>query len=266
MTIYERALAQWRANPQLAYAFADFSHFLEGMLAAYQAAAEGRAAELRAWNRHVADRTLEAVSRIRAARRVSEPSTGAPTFERTGARLVVWLYGKIWTAPAIANADAICAALQQHADASAVVVRIASCGGLADEGQRIAAALDQHAGRTVAVVDKFAFSAATLIACACDRVLMRSDAAWMVHCTNATVSGNADQLRARAGELSVRDLSIERIYARKRRVSLHAAHHAMRDANVLTAIQAHAAGFVDQIIPALPIDWGAFTEAEANEQ
>ena len=257
--LYERALREWNASAHLVLAFADFDHFLEGVYVAHRAAIDGCLDDVTAWQNTVAERTSEAVVRIRAARALSVPVGGAPAFERVGARLVVWLYGNIWSAPAIANAEVLCDAIDANADAAAVVVRIASTGGLALHGDRIAAALERHKGRTVAVVDKFAFSAATVVACACDRILMRADAAWMVHRTNTTVSGDAAALRRALSSLNCGDIGLANHYARKRRFGASFAREAMESAHFYSAIQAQAAGFVDQIIPPLSIDWGAST-------
>jgi ATP-dependent protease ClpP protease subunit len=259
-TFHEQLLQAWRDNPHLAYAFADFTHFKQ---AASVHRIEGTKALLNlggTFAEDAAESAELAAKRIRLVRSPARPAPSAKVVERVGNRLVIWLYGQIGPAPASCSAETICAALREHNGVPAILVRIASAGGSADDAGRIAYELNEHKARTVAIVDKFAFSAASIIASSCDRVLMRADAVWMMHRTHVTVTGNVERLQRAIRELNYYDIQAARIYSRKRRIWVSDARERMEACEYLSAIQAKNAGLVDQIIPALPIEWGAVPE------
>ena len=246
----------WNASPHLALAFADVEHFIEASSAQSRGDVSRYVENATAWFDLTHQRTQAAVARIRAARMLDTGSAGTPITERIGGRLVVWLYGSLGPRPALADADVICRAIEQNADAE-IMVRIASSGGLAEHGDRIATSLSLHPGMSVAIVDKYACSAATTVACACRRIRMRSDAVWMVHEASATTWGTAAEIHAAADALAAEDLKSEQHYSSTRGIATDVVRTAMREARYLSADEAMRIGFVDEIIPALPIDWDA---------
>lgn len=259
-TFHEQLQQAWRDRPHLAFAFADFTHFKQAAsvhLIPGSSALRDIATSFAAEDAEAADR---AAQRIQLARSPNRRLSGPRVVERIGSRLVVWLYGLIGPAPASCSADTICATLREHSDVSAILVRIASGGGIANDAGRIAYDLGQHKARTVAIIDKFAFSAASIVASACDRVLMRTDAVWMMHRTHVAVSGNTERLQRAIRELNYYDIQAARTYSLKRKIRVSTARERMDACEYLSAIQAKDAGLIDHIIPALPIEWGEVAE------
>jgi ATP-dependent protease ClpP protease subunit len=253
---HENLQQVWRDRPHLAFAFADFAHFESVAIAHRTQVVRGLYDIATAYVDDDGEAAKRAADRIRRARYSSHQLPAGQICERVGNRLVVWLYGPIGHGPAGCNADVIGSALEQHADVSAVLVRIASGGGNANHGDRIAYYLENHKARTVAIVDKFAFSAASQIAAACDRVLMRTDAVWMMHRVIGAAFGNAERIDQKVRELRCHDILSINAICRKRRIRHADARAAVYAGDFLSAIQAVDAGLADQIIPALPIDWG----------
>ena len=256
MSTFDYLHLVWQSRPHLAFAFADFQHFLHAAFQQYHQHDTARLANEVKYSDSVERSAVLAQQRIARARYPAFPVGESPAFERVKDRLVIWLYGHIGPGAACSS-DVLCDVLHANSDAAAVVVRIASAGGDAGQAICIADAILQHKGRTVAVVDKFAYSAATFVAAHCDRVLMRSDASWMVHNSRLNTEGDARRLRATISDLEVMDLQLRRAYARKRRMTTFQVQQHMDAGAFLSSAQALAAGFVDTIIPALPIDWGA---------
>lgn len=81
-------------------------------------------------------------------------------------------------------------------------VYLDSNGGLVSAGMSIAAMLKRHAQKTVAHIDTWAASIASVIALACDSVEMPAGTYLMIHRPLCTVEGNVDTLNEAIGFLN----------------------------------------------------------------
>jgi ATP-dependent Clp protease, protease subunit len=94
-------------------------------------------------------------------------------------------------------------------------LRINSPGGDVFEATAIAAAIAQHAGKTVAHIDGLAASAATTIASAADEVEISDGGFYMIHNTWTIAMGNKKDMLDTANLLDKLDGSIVNTYAKK---------------------------------------------------
>ncbi|HEV7344158.1 MAG TPA: ClpP-like prohead protease/major capsid protein fusion protein [Devosia sp.] len=130
-----------------------------------------------------------------------------------------------------------------------ITVRLNSIGGLADEGTAAYHALRDYPGKVTVIVEGIAASAASLIAMAGDRIVMRKGARMMIHDpaqgtdnrgTAAEHLKTAEQLEKTAGEYAD-------IYATRTGQSKDKAREIMVAETYLTADEAVALGFADEI-------------------
>jgi len=130
-----------------------------------------------------------------------------------------------------------------------ITVRINSGGGIATEGQAIYTALRDHPGEVTVVVDGVAASAASLIAMAGDRVVMRRGA-WMLIHDPATLftngRGTADDHRELASFLDRIGDAYAEVYAYKTGKDRDEARAIMRAETVFVGAEAVEAGFATE--------------------
>lgn len=88
-------------------------------------------------------------------------------------------------------------------------------GGSVKESVGICSLLRRCPAKTVAHVDGYACSGASLIAASCDHVIMPRNTAQMVHNARWTVTGNPAELRKSAADLEVVNLSAMQTYLQK---------------------------------------------------
>lgn len=151
-----------------------------------------------------------------------------------------------WGVSALQVVDAI----TQAGDAPVLNVYVNSPGGDVFESRAIMAAIDRFPGKTVAHIDSLCASAATSIALACDEVNMNQGALFMIHNASGMAWGDKQALRDTADLLQKVELSIIKDYTDKTGMN-DAAVIAMMDAESwLTADEALAQGFVDNVIEA----------------
>lgn len=92
-------------------------------------------------------------------------------------------------------------------------VYINSDGGLVSAGMAIANMLKRHDAPTTAHVDGWAASIASVIALACDKVIMPSETFLMIHRPSCKAEGNVDDLKRAVGILDNFGEAILGIYA-----------------------------------------------------
>lgn len=105
-------------------------------------------------------------------------------------------------------------ALDEHGPGD-IAVNLNSGGGVALEGLAIYNALSAHQGRVIVTVDAIAASAASLIAMAGDRIIMRDGALMMIHDPSTITSGTSRELRKTAAHLDILASQFCAIYARR---------------------------------------------------
>jgi ATP-dependent Clp protease, protease subunit len=111
------------------------------------------------------------------------------------------------------NAREVAQAIAGLDSASTLHLRINSPGGDVFEARAIAAAIAQHAGKTVAHIDGLAASAATTIAAAADEVEIVEGGFYMIHNAWTFSMGNRHDLRETANLLEKVDGAIVADYA-----------------------------------------------------
>jgi len=133
-----------------------------------------------------------------------------------------------------------------------VTLRISSPGGSVDEGRLIYNALKRHQGGVDVVVDSSAYSIASYIAMAGERVVMAKNAMMMIHSPLTIVQGNAAQLREVANILDKYADSVVDAYAEKSGKDKKEIYKIMdgpgkEDGTWYTAQEAVDAGFATEI-------------------
>lgn len=91
--------------------------------------------------------------------------------------------------------------LDSAGDIKKLNLHINSCGGACDDGVAIYSMLKQHSAEKTAYIDGYACSIASLIAAACDRVIMSCASAMQIHNALTFAYGNAKTMRAMADTL-----------------------------------------------------------------
>lgn len=127
------------------------------------------------------------------------------------------------------------------------IVRIHSAGGSVGEGTAIFNAIKNHPGGAVTQIDSIAGSMASVIAMAGSPVRMAGNALLMIHNVQNDVQGDAEALRRGADVADKTNETIVAAYSEKTGLSRKKIRELM-DANaVMTAREALALGFVDEI-------------------
>jgi len=167
---------------------------------------------------------------------------------KNGTEASLYIYDVISAYWGVSAADVI-DALAQVGDAATLNVYINSPGGDVFEGRAIMAALGRFKGKTVAIIDSLAASAATSIALACNEVVMLEGALFMIHNASSGVWGDKTAMRSTADLLEKIELSIIKDYTGKTGKD-DAEVIALMDAESwFTAAEALSNGFIDRIEP-----------------
>lgn len=142
----------------------------------------------------------------------------------------------------------------QNTDAKTIHVHINSGGGSAFDGVAIGNILKQHEAEIVVHVDGWAASAASVIAMAGDKIIMPSNTMMMVHQASTFEYGNANQFEKVAKDLRKIDTALRASY-KKRFVGDEAdLIKLLEEETWLTAEEALALGFADEIVDEIEID------------
>jgi ATP-dependent Clp protease protease subunit len=128
-----------------------------------------------------------------------------------------------------------------------VTLRISSPGGSVDEGRLIYNALKRHQGGVDVVVDSSAYSIASYIAMAGDRVVMAKNAMMMIHNPWTMAFGDANELRKMADVLDKYRDSIVDAYTDKSEKDKKAVMAILDAETWYTAQEAVDAGFATEV-------------------
>lgn len=151
-------------------------------------------------------------------------------------------------------------------------VRLNSGGGIASEGQAIYHILKDYPGFVTIEVEGVAASAASLIAMAGDKIIMRAGAWMLVHDPASMFTngrGTADDHQGAASMLNKIGTGYAEIYAGRTGKSVEAVREIMRAETVYTGAEAVAAGFADEVedlqaVAAAPFAYGMYRNAPAE--
>ena len=144
------------------------------------------------------------------------------------------------------SADDFRDCLREH-EGSDVTIHLDSEGGVVSEGLAMYNAIMQHDGEVTIHIDTLAASIATVIACAASKVIINSNAKFMVHRCWTMAMGNCKDFRSTADIMEMMDKDIAATYV-ERTGKDEAEVIAMMDAETwMTADEALAQGFVHEI-------------------
>lgn len=159
-------------------------------------------------------------------------------------------------------------ALEPLSEVKAITLRINSPGGSVFDGLAIYNALKRHPATITAVVDGIAASMASVILMAADKVVMPENALLMVHNPSAAAAGTADEMRKTAEALDKARDSLVTAYSLKTQMAPEALADLMAAETWLSAAEAVAAGFADEIERPVKMvanfDLSAFRNAPAS--
>lgn len=126
----------------------------------------------------------------------------------------IYLYGDVgeWSEVNMLEFKAKLSEIDNNAEMN---IHISSYGGEVLEGLTIGSLIKQHKGKTIAYIDSWACSIASIIACSCDVVRMYNSSTMMIHNALCGVIGNAEQLRKQADTLDKISDSLKSVYLEK---------------------------------------------------
>ncbi|WP_114968541.1 ClpP-like prohead protease/major capsid protein fusion protein [Rhodoferax ferrireducens] len=150
-------------------------------------------------------------------------------------------------------------------EAEAITVRINSIGGSVPDGLAIFNALRRHKASITTEVDGMAFSIASLIAMAGDKVNMSSNAMLMIHAPWTYAAGNSAELRELADQLDTWAAAMSTSYA-SRTGDQPAMLALLTDGkdHYYTAEQALAEKFIDAVTDPMPVAASAARDLPLN--
>lgn len=130
---------------------------------------------------------------------------------------------------------------------SQIDLHLSSPGGSAFEGVAIYNSLLHHKAQVTTYVDSLAASAASVIAMAGDRIVMRTGSQMMIHEASGLAVGNAKDMRELADLLDKTSDSIAGIYSERRGGTINLWRKAMKAETWYNAEEAVKAGLADEV-------------------
>lgn len=124
---------------------------------------------------------------------------------------------------------------------------INSNGGSCKEGNAIYSMLKRHSANTTAYIDGFACSEASVIAMACDKIVMQDNAMMMIHNPSMFCYGNSKEFRKQADVLDVMSEAFRQAYLGRFNGTEKELCKMLDDDTWLTAKQCVEYGFADEI-------------------
>lgn len=133
---------------------------------------------------------------------------------------------------------------------SEITVRINSGGGDVFAAQAIGNQLEQHPANVIAKLDGLCASAATIVACHCNKVIAANDSSYMIHPVKMGMYGYADAntLQQYIDAITVIRENIVNLYAKKTGRTADEVAEWMDATSWWTATQAKENGFVDELV------------------
>ena len=161
----------------------------------------------------------------------------------------IYLYGDVGEWDEVNSYD-FRESLSKIEDNKQINIHISSYGGEVNEGLAIGSLIKQHKGKTVAIIDSWACSIASIIACSCDEIEMYSSSMLMIHNALCGIVGNAKELREQADVLDKISESLKTVYLSKSNgnLTLEKVTELMDNETWLSAEECSEYGLCDKII------------------
>ena len=145
--------------------------------------------------------------------------------------------------------------LNEISDDDEIELFINSYGGSVKEGVAIYNMLKRKPCQKTCYIDGFAYSVASVIALACDKIIMGLGTSMMIHDMWINVSGNAKELRKQADDLDVLMESNRQIYLnRAKNLTEEELIEMMEKETILTPERCLELGFCDEISSDIIVD------------
>lgn len=137
--------------------------------------------------------------------------------------------------------------LKKLGDVSVIKLYINSPGGVVDHANAIFNQLMEHKARVEGEIHGIAASAASVVAQAADTLSMAGNGIYMIHKPVWIAIGNADEMRKSADILDQYETTIIKAYRRRVKMSDDELTQMLADETWMTADEALAHGFVDEV-------------------
>ena len=144
------------------------------------------------------------------------------------------------------SADDFRAVLAEH-EGQDVTIHLNSEGGSVTDGLSIFNAISQHDGEVTVHIDALAASIATVICCAADKVIMNSNAKFMIHRAWTVAMGNCVEFKKMANIMEMLDGDIADVYEGRTGIAKDELLSMMDEETWMTADEALASKFVDEV-------------------
>lgn len=169
-----------------------------------------------------------------------------------------WEYDKSET-----SADYFREKLNEIPDTDEIELYVNSCGGSVKEGVAIYNMLSRKPCKKTCYIDGFAYSVASVICMACDKIIMGLGTTMMIHDMWMTVSGNSRDLRKYADDLDVMMESNRKIYMKRaKNLTEDELIEMMAKETKLTPEQCLEYGFCDEISDTVAVNEKEMLQAE----
>lgn len=178
--------------------------------------------------------------------------------------LEIYLYGEIcadwydfWSGEIIestTSANYVRKAIDNAGDVDEIKVYINSCGGSVAEGNAIYNILKRSTATKTIYVDAFAYSVASVIAMAGDKIIMPSNTTMMIHNAMMSAYGNSKELRQAADNLDTINETSCNTYLIKagNKLTREKLNELLDNETFFTAEEALTYGLCDEIVD--PVD------------
>lgn len=167
-----------------------------------------------------------------------------------GTAAEIYIYGDIgesWFGDGI-TAKSIAEELKKIGAAETIDVHINSYGGDVFDGLAIYRQLVDHKAKVTTHVDGIAASAASVVAMAGDTINIGNGGQMMIHDAWTIAIGNADELRQVAERVDLTSAELAKLYAARTKQSETQVRDWMREELWMTADEAKARGFADNVV------------------
>lgn len=193
-------------------------------------------------------------------RRSTLPQAAVPDNRGDSSTAVFRLYDPVdsWGGEWGVSAREFAAALDAVPEAQTIELHVNSPGGEVFEAITIMNLLRTHRARVVATVDGLAASAASVIACAADELVMNRNTELMIHDAWGLCVGNAADMRDVADRLDHLSDNLASVYAAKAGGEVAFWRDAMLAETWYSAEEAVAAGLADRMVDDDPAEQNAF--------
>jgi ATP-dependent Clp protease, protease subunit len=168
--------------------------------------------------------------------------------EEKGAEIVIYdeIGKSFWNEDAV-GAKSFLDSLNGLGDVETITLRINSPGGDIFDGVAIHNAIKNHKAKVTAYVDGIAASAASYIAMAADKIVMPANTFMLIHGASGFVFGNAEDMRAVAGDLDRVDKSITATYVSRSKSTTAKIKAIMKEDRLMDAAEAKELGLADEV-------------------